>query len=228
MSGHSREHQEFVERVLGGELEESDAAVRARLEACAECREELGRLRALDARMLAAVREARGDVERARSQVEPGDEALMRRSLEAALPALSGRGPSSRRLLLALAAGLVLLLGAGELFFLRSGREPAEILLSGGTIRCLAPAGEVDDYDEFSWSGPLPPGRSFLLSLNALEDGRKGPLVRPPIPCTEPRWTPTPEERHALPDALYWSVEAHDVTGAPAGNGYITAWRRSR
>jgi len=225
MSLHSREHQDFVDRVLGGELAESDAAVRARLDACGECRDELARLRALDAGLRNAAREARADVERARAEVRPADEALVRRSLEAALPALgSGRGPSSRRFLLALAAGLVLLLGAGALFYLRSGREPAENLLSGGTIRCIAPLGEVDDYDEFSWSGDLPTQGSFLLSIFVLEDGKKGALLKK-VSSQELRWTPSPEEKRALPDAIYWTVDARDVLEDQKGSGSAKASR---
>ena len=224
MSVHPREHQELVDRVFGGELAESDAAVRARLEACAECREELGRLRALDARMRAAAREARGDVERARTHVELGDEVLVRRSLQAALPGLAGPGPSSRRLLLALAAGLVLLLGAGAFFYLRSVPEQSEILLNGGTIRCIAPVGEVSDYDEFSWSAPLPPGGTFLLSIYVLEDGKKGTLLMK-VPSQEPRWKPSPEEKRALPDRILWTVEALDIGEKPVDRGGAEASR---
>jgi hypothetical protein len=168
---------------------------------------------------------ARGDVERARAQVQPADEALVRRSLEAALPALAVRGPSSRRLLLALAAGLALLLGGGAFFYLRSGGKPAEILLSGGTIRCIAPVGEVDDYHEFSWSAPLPPGGSFVLILHVLEDDGAGALLRPPIRCQEPRWTPTPEERRALPDRIHWIVESQDIGETKVEDGWASASR---
>jgi AcrR family transcriptional regulator len=225
VSGHPQEHRDFVDRVLDGELAESDAVVRARLEACGECREELGRLRALDAGLRATAGEARADVERARAQVQPADEVLVRRSLEAALPALAVRGPSSRRFLFALAAGLVLLLGGGALFYLRSGGRPAEILLSGGTIRCIAPMGEVDDYHEFSWSAPLPPGGSFVLILHVLEDDGAGALLRPPIRCQEPRWTPTPEERRALPDRIYWKVVAQDIGETKVEEGWARASR---
>jgi hypothetical protein len=41
----------------------------------------------------------------------------------------------------------------------------------------------------------------------------------------EPRWTPTPEQRASLPDAIWWEVEAFDAMGAPVARGRATASR---
>jgi hypothetical protein len=221
VNAHPREHQDFVDRLLGGALDEGDASVRARLESCPACRAELERMRALDACLHATARQARDDVERARSQAMLADEALVRDSLRAALSA----GRSARLLLLACAAGLLVLLGLGATFYLRSRAGPAEILLRGGSILCLGPVDAVDDYDAFFWNATLPAQGSFELRIRSLVDDEAGPLLET-IQCQEPRWTPTVEEKRALPDRIYWSVESRDVTERPVDSGWAKAWRR--
>jgi hypothetical protein len=223
MSAHPAEHQDLLARILSGDLAEGDEAALARLAACPECREELRRLRSLDARLRAAAGEARGDVERARSQVLPADAALVRGSLRAALSAHR----STRLVFLACAAGLLVLLGLGAMYYLRSSAGPAEILLRGGSIHCFAPVDAVDDYDEFSWSWTLPPQGRYELSIRALQEGKAGDLLKA-IPCDGPRWIPTPDEKRALPDGIQWFVEARDVSGRLVGSGWAKAWRRSR
>lgn len=227
MSAHPSEHRELVDRILGGELAESDAAARALLAACAECRSELERLRALDARLAAAARQARQDVAEARASGGAADQALVRAALLAPPP--RERRSRPRPLVVAvLAAAIVGLLGLGLYLATRpNGEGQPEILLHGGSLSCGGSVGVVDDYDEFTWGGVLPPGGRYELRIHALEGGGAGKLLKE-VESTEPRWIPNAQEKRALPDAIYWEVRVLDVTERDVERGWAMASRRSR
>lgn len=230
MSEHPREHEERLERFLAGELGADDPALRAQLEGCAACREELERLRTLDVELREVTRQALRDVADARAGEGPADEALVRRSLEHALANELSRGARRRRTLFlwgALAAGLLLGLGFW-LFRARSGdgSPRPEILLHGGAVRCERPLGVVDDYDDFTWSAVLPPGGHYELRIHALVDDRPGERLLT-IPCETPSWTPAAGETRALPDAIWWSVVVLDVMDVRGDEGWAEASRRA-
>ena len=69
----------------------------------------------------------------------------------------------------------------------------------------------------------IPPPGQFVLRIQSR--GRRGRDELRTIECPEPRWTQTAEERRALPDRIKWFVDAYDVTGTSAGQGWAKAWR---
>jgi len=224
---HGREHEELLRRLLLGEAHASEPLAREQLEACADCRAELERLRALDQRLRAAAASEREDLAHARATAGAEDEARVRGTL---LAALAARRAQSRRRVVLLALAAVLLLAASLALrpFLLPERGSAvpEVLL-GGSIPCHSPVGPVGVYDVFSWTYELPPqGGHFELELSFLVDGKGGASFRTIHDLGEPRWKPTPEEERALPERLFWRVLAvDDTTGMPLDSGFASAWR---
>lgn len=218
MSLHGAQHEELLQRILVGDLPAGVSAARQRLRDCPECRAELERLRALDARLVAVVEQEHDDLGQARAGVTAADRERVRRALLGAQPARSAGAPARPRRvpkwgLFALAAGLLLMFGWAANAYLRPAERAPEVLLDAGTIPCRMILDEAGDYGEFSWRYDLQPQGYFTLEIRALDDDGVGEVVVLDVPpLFEPRWTPSPEQQRALPDRIYLEVRAMDGT----------------
>jgi len=222
------QHEELLQRILVGELSEGAPEARRQLRDCPECRAELERLRALDARLAAVVEQEHGDLGQARAESTPADREHVRLALlgPRAAPRRARRAP--RWELFALAAGLLLLFGWAANSFLPSPKRAPEVLLDTGTIPGGVTLDESGDYGEFWWRYDLKPQDYFELELRAVDaDGLAGEIVQKVPPQREPRWTPSPEEKRVLPDRLSVKVLAKNGTrGRILESGSFPASRR--
>jgi hypothetical protein len=206
---HDREHLEWLEQLLSGELSPEAPEVRARLEECARCRAELDRLRALGARLDAAGADMRADLEAAGDLRVPGEERI-----EARVPALAASLPRRRRILpwlLAAAAVLAALL-AWRLSTARPGEAPLvlgdEEDASAWELTAESGPGR---YARFSWRYRGEPPSGYVLRIS---DALAPPETPPEeIRCSVPEWIPTEEEERRLPDRIGWQVLALGPSG---------------
>jgi hypothetical protein len=201
MSAHGPEHEELLARVLAGEIDPADPAVRDRLATCPECRREQERVGGLTARLRATAAQERADLARAAAEVGAEDEARVR---EAFARALRTRPAKRRSALLLVAAAVLVLLG----WVLRgAAREDDEVLLGEGDIEIHV----ADDFSQIQWSYSLPPGGRYVLTIHELEDGAHGRVVLSPEleALDTSRWRPSAAQLESLPDAIYVLVEAY-------------------
>lgn len=219
---HPAEHEELLAEVLTGERSERDAEVRARLEDCAACRQELEEMRAAMALLDDAGDQERRTFAEAESigsapgveKVEPVVAELFADDGGAPAP---GRRPG--RLLWFAAAAAV---AAALLLFVLGPRTerggegagaPDVVLGPENTLRCVAPVGPVDHYDVFRWEGELEAGQWFVVEVFA-EDGVLPDAVSPSFEDEDERaWTPTPTRIAALPAHIRWRVSVMDDRG---------------
>jgi hypothetical protein len=78
-----------------------------------------------------------------------------------------------------------------------------------------------DGLPSVSWSAELPPGGRYELRCFGDGAGHELAVLR----TTEPRWTPTPSERAALPAAFELEVTVLDAQGVPVQQGSLRVSR---
>lgn len=223
---HPDDHEERFELLLA-EAEVPERALEGNeLEECAACRGLLEEHLELVASLERAGRAERSDLRAAaRNQPSAGEqgrtagraEEALREQLELSAP------PSSPFSLRWVAAAAVLALGLGTALLLArdgvgtpSGTGAPEDTWLGVRPELLAPKGDVEAYDEFSWRAELPDNGWFRVVVhNAVHNGEgDGALVARSPRLEEPHWNPAPEERSRWPDRIRWRLEVYRGTGA--------------
>ncbi len=201
---HPREHEELLERVLGGELARDAAEVQDRCAACAECREELAHLEAVLGTARAAGELQREVIEEALAGKGPRDVELARRALEVARERAPGaRRPSRAWLWLAGAAAVALLV-----FLVPRSTDAPPVLLGDG-LELLAPRGAGADPELFSWSFELPPAGHFELRVWQLLPGGGEVLLVERIDLDATTWRPSAPDSLPPGARIRWTVEAY-------------------
>jgi hypothetical protein len=98
------------------------------------------------------------------------------------------------------------------------GSGPSVEQTSGGQVRLLGPVGPSDSWGVFHWAAEAEPGYGARVVIVG-DDGRS---LRSPR-LEEPSWTPSPEQRAALPDRVRW-----EVIEDGGRRGWAKAWLRAR
>lgn len=225
--GHGSDHEAFLERLLVGDADPGAPEARARLDACATCRQRYQQLRSLTSTLDRLAAEERGEVAASSALAAPPDAAEL--ALVEPLRRLVGSAARPRRVpraLLAAAAVLVILPIAAVLYFgggTRDAPGPGQVLLGlREPLPGMAPAGAVLRYGTFRADVQVPTAGSCEIVIR----DRAGARLPLRIPGLErPEWTPTAEEDSALPDAIVWSLEVFDATGASRRAGDAEASR---
>ncbi len=138
---------------------------------------------------------------------------------------------SSRRRILLAAASVLALFALGRFWFAAEDPPREEVLLGGSQVECLQPVGEVESFEAFQWSGGLPPGGRYEITIWAESDGVRGELLVGPRKLAEPQWIPTEEKASTkeralqLSQGLRWRVRILDATGVEIDQVVVRAWR---
>lgn len=205
---------ELLERLLTGELDPQGAEARTALEADAELRERYEAARGTLDLLEAAGEDRRSlaDDVRAAGAV-PGEEHVD--AFVRARTALRPRTSPRWRHVLAAAVAILIVafvvtteLWHGPTTHLDTPPDDGRTL--GGTIHDLEPAGEVKEYDRFTWTGELSPGGYWVVTVRAA-DGSDFEIESAHL--TEPVWEPA--DTASWPDAIEWTVVAYDVYSQP-------------
>jgi hypothetical protein len=219
------EHEDVLVAALCAPAGLEPAAVRAHLEACAECRLRLQTLREVEATLA----EARAEERAVLAQAVGESPAPQGRATEVRLPVRPPalrRRPSGLRPVLALCAAAALLVALW--LFLGRRPDPGPVYLGpAGAPRLLHPVGLVEEYAPFAWDHELGSGQSFELEL--IDIGGTEP--RPLSSLTHLRtnaWTPPPElELDTIP-RLRWILTVVGSTGEALESDAAEAWLEPR
>ncbi len=114
------------------------------------------------------------------------------------------------RVLAGIAAAAAVLLLALYLWPGAKEEDPGSVL-GDGKIELVAPAGDVDAWGEFRWTGP-DPGRGRYEVLIYRGDDPAAPPIARGTNLKELRWVPT-EDTGAWPAEILWEVRLLDQTG---------------
>jgi hypothetical protein len=212
-SPHPPVHDDLMRAVRAGERDEAAPEFRQLLDTCPQCAASWGRLQGVAARLTAAARAQHRSIEAAaRRPAGPGEERI-----DATLARLAREEPHraprrSRRWLWLAAAGVVLAGGlAWRAHFGPPEDQDHEVPLGDG-LRLLAPIGAVSasEFPDFRWEYDGDPPGGFELRIYS-EDERDEPVVTKLLKTRA--WTPSPEERRALPARIIWEVDAIGAFG---------------
>ncbi len=211
---HEQHDEELLAQVAMGERGEDEPEVRALLESCAHCREELDSLRAATELLEDAGAQERRVFAEARAMSRAPGEARV-----APLVHQLSRGPGPRPLLLPI-AGVALAAAAILVFFLvdplgDGGSSTLDdngpvILGPSDELSCDLPIGEVSDFTIFRWSGDAAPGHDFVVRVWSAEASAIArPLLESPhVQGNE--WAPSADELAGLPSEIRWDVRLFD------------------
>ncbi len=211
-----RDRDEILRRVLTGELPEDAPEVVELLEEQPEAREELERMRALQADLDEAGGFVRKVLEEAGGgEGAPGEDAVEGFVAERTAGSAPERpGPRRWKLatVLAAAAAIVLIL------LLRDPLGPT--YLGPPDVRILAPSEGIqgEEYGIFRWEYELKPGWEFEIIVRGagMEERSSGRLPGSP-------WDPG--DTHAWPDSIEWELLVHDNSGRSRSLATTSAWR---
>lgn len=137
----------------------------------------------------------------------PGEAAVR----DPSAPHGAGHGSQARRWLLAAVAVAAALLVAVRTWPTSTRAQVwlgAHVPGASGT-----PLGPTADWSEFTWSPAPPPGSVHVVRARAAPNTDARVDVESP-PCTNPTWTPSPEQRDALGAEFVWQVwERNPIDG---------------
>ncbi|MEM7202112.1 MAG: hypothetical protein AAF628_17725 [Planctomycetota bacterium] len=235
MSQHDNDTEPTADHANGHEDELVAALVRvedpvaalaaAGLDGCADCQRLVEELGLVTERMVQAGRDERASMAMARDPVTETTEALAIAAARGAAGLAERELPPARRGVVlgwvAAAALLILLvtLGAQRLW---PGGDAVETpdrprMMSGGTtLRAIEPRGAVADFRTFRWEGKLSAGGSYQLRIYDRDDPTQEPFEETGLET--PQWTPTADERRALPRRILWEVLRVNAGGEPRGS----------
>jgi hypothetical protein len=198
--------------VLTGQVDPAAAAVQARIRECPTCRQELEDLTRVQQELGETGRQER-EILAAATTPEPAALERVRRTLAPEMDAAPPPRIAPRILaaLLAAAAFLIVI----RMPALLVPREPAGVqFLSGTPLEVHRPQGSVDGYPPFQWSGELPPGGSFVVTVWSEEpEGTWTVWARSPA-LQGTSWDGPPDPG-TWPGKISWEVMVHDVNGNP-------------
>jgi hypothetical protein len=225
---HGPSHEPLLRAALLGELRQDDPRM-ADLAACAECRAELGGLRAVTAALDAGAR-----VDEVPVLGDPRGEA----DALAALTRISAAEPYGRRArrrarrlapwIYGAAAASVIALAILRLLDTRDPDQQPLYIGDEAVPVLVAPLGEVERFDVFRWRYDAGHPYGFHLRIYASD----GPADAPPLiqveDWTQTTWTPTDAQRALLPPRIEWEVDVLDAHGEVSlTSSSSRAWRRS-
>jgi hypothetical protein len=207
----------LLERLLTGNLDPDDPAVKARLDGDPALAARLERVLAFE-REMESYAEGHRDAVAAAGALSgaPGEERV---AASVAAFVVEARRASRARWW-GVAAGLAAAAAFVAVFLLvraapDSAPDGASRLryLGDSGPASLAPAGPVPEYSEFSWTLPLPADGWFVVRVfeEGCEPGARALFESKGL--DSPALTLPPNVARALPDAIEWHVEAYDASG---------------
>ena len=218
---HRREHEDWCADLASGVTEAVPRALLREMESCAECARTVADLRRVQSG-LTRIAEEDGELVAAALKLPsaPGEAQIEQRLRALApppAPAHSGAAPSrgfDRRRMLALAAGVALLVGGLWIFNASRSTEPKppQVLGGGDAFTHMHPSDAGDPLSPFSWRAALPEDGSFTVHLRGLDDAG-WELVKRHVRKSE--WTPTASELASFPKRFAWSVQVFDSSDSP-------------
>ncbi|MCC6406298.1 MAG: hypothetical protein IT453_03960 [Planctomycetes bacterium] len=167
---------------------------------------------------------------RARAETTSNDFARLRNAADGTRKKSAAGDWWRRPLLVYLAAGAAVVIGAFFALNRDGSRSPNDpTYLGESDYVCLEPTLEVGDARSFRWSGERAPAGDFVVRVFAVEaTGSAGKLVLESPPCIENSWRPTPDELALVPETFLWEVEARRAGGALLELSAPQLARRSR
>lgn len=218
---HRREHEDWCADLASGDTEAVPRALLRELESCVECARTIAELRRVQIGLTRIAEDDRELVAAALKLASAPGEAQIEQRLRALAPppapAHSAAAPKrgfDRRPMLALAAGLALLVGG--LWVFNASRstqpQPPQVLGDEDAFSQMHPSRAGDPLSPFSWSAALPEGGSFTVYLRGLDDAG-WELVKRHV--RKPEWTPTASEIASFPKRFAWSVQVFDSSDSP-------------
>jgi hypothetical protein len=221
---HSEIHERILERATCGDIERDDPSLVSLLEECAECRDRMDSLAAVEGLLEKAASEQREvlaglDLERE----APGTDLVA--------PFVRARVEEQRRTVpwLRMAAAAALVATSGGVWWIASqtGSEAPrrETFLGSSPIQFTGADDGAVPFGTIHWqtAGAMPPGGAYEIRIL---DARGTPLPDLDVVRLEqPEWTPSPEEEENLPDEFRLSVAVVDSFGEPAASGWVLVRR---
>ena len=211
-SPHDEGHEKMLLEVVTGSRSTADADVVAQLDACADCRESLAELAALQSGLERAGEQDRNDVHEALEGPSGATDDAIAARFRATMASPAQR--PQRRWIAGIAAAALLVLSVTGYFLLRSDRG-GETLLGRDEIVLDAPTGRVAPGAlEFRWHvGADTPIRAFEVQLRDA-DGLVFELHR----TESTSWQVPAARRSGWPDRFAWRVvEAFASTPRASG-----------
>jgi hypothetical protein len=202
MNDHDERHDDWLAARLGGEPipPEWERVI----DECAECRDAVAELGAVQSDLDRAAAHERAVLERVR---RPPAESSPTRAEGEVLPL--------RTALVLRAIAAILVLGTIGLVWHQWSKSNTPTdpgpRLGTSSITELSPAGVVAAITEFHFAAKLPPGGSFRVRVYDPSAGESLVVESPPL--SEPRWILDAPTLDRLPRRFHWEVKAYDAAG---------------
>ncbi len=205
-------YETLLQELLLGERNLDSPEVQEMLSSSESCRDLYAELRELQGDLEASGSETRSEIDQAVRDTVPADrdrvaQVFHQQSSAQTRTASTPPRRSGGHLPWALAAGFLVLAG---FWFVGRDDAPSQAFLGSGSIEGLAPVGEVSDYETFRWRGETLASGYYELRIRDLQDRSR--TAKSVTPLLEPEWTPTSEERAALPPAIEWEILWYDAS----------------
>lgn len=110
------------------------------------------------------------------------------------------------------AAAVLIVVAPVAIIMWRSETTAPHGVPMGSAVKLLQPVGQTQQFAEFRWTHPLPPGGFYRVRVRTPNQGVDSSDLAVSPPLEDAFWRPSITLHWSWPDSIEWVVEVHDGT----------------